>query len=84
MVPLSDAPDWVLKAGIDYANDELDDNSEVSVSERNGKIVVKWECKELDSPTVESDKRGTRELGGGGVESKEAVGTKKSFRQELE
>jgi len=82
MVPLSDAPDSVIQAGVDYANDEWEDTDIITVQKRDGRIVVEWRERDLPNPTEVSSEDMSAEKGG--VESKEVEGSAEAFRKELE
>lgn len=72
MVPLPKAPRWVVEAGVDYANDELDEDSDIDIEERGGDIIAMWRKAEpSDSEKVT-------------VKHKETEGSPKAFKKELE
>jgi hypothetical protein len=83
MIRLSDAPEWAIRAGVDYANDEWDGKEGVTVQERGGRIVVQWHMQDLPDPTNVSTEAGTPEADKGSVEPKEVEGSAKAFRKEL-
>ncbi|MDL0140343.1 hypothetical protein PNP85_12600 [Halobacterium salinarum] len=82
MTRLSDAPDSVIHAGVDYANDEWEDTNIITVRENGGRIVVEWQERDLPNPTEVSTEDMNAEKGG--IESKEVEGSGEAFRKELE
>lgn len=84
MLRLSDAPEWAIRAGVDYANDEWGGQEGATVQERGGRIVVEWNTRDLPDPTDVSTEAGTLEAGQGSVEPEGVEGTAEAFRKELE
>lgn len=82
-LPIEDAPDWAIEAGVDFENDEWEGHDLVDVSKVDGEIRVVWIVHEDVSMTAE-EVNGTIEIGGGTTRIKHTSGRPKNFEKELE
>lgn len=82
-VPLDDAPEWAVQAGVDYANDEWDGEDRVTITTDDGTVRVGWTKVENVDMTATRE-QGTLEVGGGDLELRYTEGTAEAFREELE
>jgi len=83
VTPLSNAPKSAVEAGVDYANDEWDGSDIFNIEERDDKIVVSWNPKNLSDPTTVSRERGDLRAKKGGTNHEDIEGTPKEFEKQL-
>jgi len=80
VIPLSDTPKWVVKAGVDYANGGWNGSKDVTIQKQNGRIMISWTDYVKDGESIDSE---PDNLHGVDVENKEVEGTPKAFKKEL-
>jgi len=80
VIPLSDAPPWVLEAGIDYANDEWDGSEDVTIQERGERMIISWSEYTKNGESVDSKPDSLQDID---VRNEETEGSPEAFEKEL-
>jgi hypothetical protein len=81
MVPISEAPERVLKAAVNYENGEYEPEGRITVEENDGAILVEWyDVEGLN--TVLTDENGTKH-NKSSSKREETEGKSEDFKEEL-